>query len=321
MPKDEFCCVQFDEVDWHDTSCLITYGPHPHKLLFSIKAVGLLQTVLLQRKEGGLFRIICGSRRLAACKELLLEPITCRVLSSSIPLESCLRMAIYDNLAQRVLNPVEKALVLAKMAEHTEQSQLIGELMPLLDLEPSVKLLNRYVKLLEHETAILDSLAIGRLDERTGFALTLFEPEDRLALFKLFQEFPFSVSVQEEMIESVLDIAQRYKVAPAEVINAKDIKELREDESRPARQRAHDIRGRIRARRSPRLMARKERFAKEVRELGLPAGVRLLPPPYFEGPKWSLECSFERTDELATRLRQVACLADKPPFRQVIESQ
>ena len=321
MSETEFSSVQFAEVDWIDTTSLITYGPPPDKLFFSIEAVGLLQKPLLQCKEDGLLRIICGSRRLAVCRELGLEPLTCQVLPSSVSHEACLRMAVYDNVAQRALNPVEKALALTKMAEYVKQPQLIRELMPLLDLEPSVKLLNRNVKLLQLETVILNSLASGRLDGRTGFALIPFEPEDRLALFQLFQELPFSVSVQEEMIQSALDIAQRDKVTPAEVINAKAIRELREDSLRPPRQRAHDIRRLMQALRSPRLNARQERFTRELREVGLPAGVNLMPPPYFEGPKWSLKCTFERADELAARLRQVAHLAEQPAFQRIMEGK
>jgi hypothetical protein len=46
----------------------------------------------------------------------------------------------------------------------------------------------------------------------------------------------------------------------------------------------------------------------------------LIPPPYFEGPKWSLECTFERAEELATRLRKVAELADQPEFQKIMDS-
>jgi hypothetical protein len=218
------------------------------------------------------------------------------------------------------LNTVEKALILAKMAEHMEQPQLIRKLMPLLDLEPSDKLFDRYIRLLQYEKAILDLLASGGIDERIGFALAPFEQEDRFALFQLFRELPFSVSVQAEMIEAVLDLAQRDKVTPTEIINIQEIRELREDHSRAARQRAHDVRRCLQALRSPRLTARTERFAREVQGLGLPAGVRLVPPPYFEGPGWSLECTFGRTEELAALLRQVAGLADEPAFRRVMES-
>jgi hypothetical protein len=34
-----------------------------------------------------------------------------------------------------------------------------------------------------------------------------------------------------------------------------------------------------------------------------------------------LECTFERGDELATRLRQLAELADQPEFKQIMESE
>ena len=321
MPNAGFRSVKFDEVDWHDAFCLITYGPDSHKLYVSINSVGLLQTPLLQQQEDGLLKIICGSRRMAVCKELGLEPITCQVLSVAVPLETCLRMAIYDNIAVRVLNPVEKMLALTKMAEHVEQSVLVGEMMPLLDLEPSVKLLKRYIELKQLETVILDSLASGKLDERIGFALTPLEQEDRLSFFQLFQELPFSVSLQKEMVEMVEDIALRTRVTPAEVIDAKEIREFREDHSRPARQRALDIRRHLQALRSPRLTARQARFDEEIRELGLPAGVRLVPPPHFEGPRWSVECSFKRTDELAACLRQVARLADKPTFQRLMVSK
>ncbi len=321
MLRAEFRSVNFNEVDWYDTSCLMSYGPFSRKLYVSINSVGLLQPPLLQGKEDGLFRIICGSRRIAVCRKLGLGPITCQVMSAAIPLETCLRMAIYDNTAFRNLNPVEKMLALTRMAEHVEQSVLVEELMPLLDLEPSVKLLKRYMRLQQLEPVILDSLASSKLDERIGFALTPLEQEDRLSLFQLFQELPFSVSLQQEMIETVEDIALRSKITPVEVIDAKEIKECREDHSRPARQRAHDIRRHLQALRSPRLTARKARFAEDVRKLGLPAGVRLVPPPHFEGPRWSVECTFRRTDELAARLRQVARLADKPTFQRLMGSK
>ena len=91
MHKAGFRSVKFDDVDWHDTSCLITYVADSHKLYLSINSVGLLQTPVLQQKEDGLLRLICGSRRMAVCRKLGLEPITCQVLSAAIPLEICLR--------------------------------------------------------------------------------------------------------------------------------------------------------------------------------------------------------------------------------------
>jgi hypothetical protein len=311
--------IQLEEVDWNDTSCLITYGPLPDKLILSIQTVGLIQKPLLQRKSDGLFRIICGSRRLAVCQQLGLDPLSCEVLSISTSPVTSLRMAIYDNIAQRGLNPVEKSLVLTKMAQHVDQPQLVQEFMPLLDLEPSDTLCGRYMQLPPLEEPILDAIARGTLHERIGFILSPLEREDRLAFFNFFQELPFSVSVQEELVETVVEIGQRDNFTPRQVLDSAEVNSLRRVHRRPARQRAQQIRKQLQARRAPRLTARKERFAREARDLGLPSGVRLIPPPYFEGPKWSLECTFERGDELATRLRQVAELADQPEFKKIME--
>jgi hypothetical protein len=319
MLEKEPYSIQLDEVDWDDTSCLITYGSLPDKLILSIRTVGLIQKPLLQRKSDGLFRIVCGSRRLAVCRHLGLGPLSCEVLSTSTAPATSLRMAIYDNIAQRGLNPVEKSLVLTKMAKHLNQSQLVQEFMPLLDLEPSDKLCSRYMELPPLEEPILDAIAKGTLHERIGFALSSLERGDRLAFFNFFQELPFSVSVQEELVTTVVEIGQRDNLTPTQVLNSEEVNDLRRAHKRPARQRAQQIRKQLQARRAPRLTARKERFTREARDLGLPSGLRLIPPPYFEGPKWSLEFTFAGAEELAVRLRSVARLAEQARFQRIME--
>lgn len=306
-------------IDWHDTSCLITYGPLPEALRRSIQAVGLLQIPLLQARQQGRFRIVSGSRRLLICRELGLEPITCQILGESLSPEACLRLAVYDNAAARVLNPVERSLVLAKMLALCPQPQVIGEFMPLLDLEPSTTLLSRCLELLRLEKDMLDALAAGRLHERTASALAPLKPTDRRALFTLFGEFSFSVSIQQEIIQLAVEIGQREGTAPAEVLKADAIMALRREQRRPARHRAEEIRRYLQGRRTPRLTARRERFLKETQALGLPSGVRLVPPPYFEVPQWRLECTFQRGKDLARTLGTLAIMADQPEFQRVLE--
>jgi hypothetical protein len=230
-------------------------------------------------------------------------------------------MAIYDNVAQRGLNPVEKSLILTKMAQHVNQSKLVQEFMPLLDLEPSDALCGRYMQLSPLEEPILDALARGTLHERIGFTLSSLEREDRLAFFNFFQELPFSVSVQEELVETVVEIGQRDNVPPRQVLDSAEVNELRRAHKRPARQRAQQIRRQLQAWRAPRLTARRERFDREARDLGLPSEVRLIPPPYFEGPKWSLEFTFTGAEELAARLRSVARLAEQARFQRIMERE
>ena len=321
MLEKELYSIQLEEVDWDDTSCLITYGPLPDKLILSIQTVGLIQKPLLQRKSDGLYRIICGSRRLAVCQQLGLDPLSCEVLSASTSPVTSLRMAIYDNIAHRGLNPVEKSLVLTKMAQHLDQPQLVQEFMPLLDLEPSETLCGRYMQLSPLEEPILDAIARGTLHERIGFILSPLEREDRLAFFNFFQELPFSVSMQEELVETVVEIGQRDNFTPRQVLDSAEVNDQRRAHNRPVRQRAQQIRKQLQARRAPRLTARKERFAREARDLGLPSGVRLIPPPYFEGPKWSMEFSFAGAEELTVRLRSVSRLAEQARFQRIMERE
>jgi hypothetical protein len=193
--------------------------------------------------------------------------------------------------------------------------------MPILDLEPSIALFNRYVGLHNLEGMILHALATGRLNERIAFALAKQEQGDRLAYARLFQELPFSVSVQEEIVELAEEIARKENLTPEQVLSSKEVRALRKTSKKPARQRAQAIRKHLQDRCNPRLAARRDRFGRETRDLGLPRGVRLVPPPYFEGAKWILECTFERVEELANRLRRVVQLADQPELQKIMESK
>ncbi|MBP1727608.1 MAG: ParB domain protein nuclease [Deltaproteobacteria bacterium] len=108
MAEPYFEPIPLATIDWQDTSCLITYGPLPDTLRRSVQAVGVLQFPLLQGRPNGRFRIVSGSRRLLICRELGLGPVTCQILDESLFPEACLRLAVYDNVATRVLNPVER---------------------------------------------------------------------------------------------------------------------------------------------------------------------------------------------------------------------
>lgn len=216
---------------------------------------------------------------------------------------------------------MEKSLVLAKMAAYIKEAELIDEFMPLLDLEPSSTLFSRYLGLVDLGEVILDSLAAGVLNERIAFALARQKEADRLAYLRFFQELPFSVSVQEEIIETVEEIARKENCTAAQVLSNTELRALKQSDKRPPRQRAQEVRKHLQAKRNPRLTARRERFAKEAKALALPSGVRLLPPPYFEGPKWILQCTFERAEDLANQLRHVAQVADLPEFQQIMESK
>jgi hypothetical protein len=127
--------------------------------------------------------------------------------------------------------------------------------------------------------------------------------------------------VQEELVEAVVEIGRRDNLTPTQILDSEEVNDLRRAHKRPARQRAQQIRKQLQARRAPRLTARKERFAREARDLGLPSGVRLIPPPYFEGPKWSLEFTIVGAEELAVRLRNVARLAEQARFQRIMERE
>ncbi|MBW1980938.1 MAG: ParB/RepB/Spo0J family partition protein [Deltaproteobacteria bacterium] len=312
--------IRLADIDWSDSVCLITYGAPPASLALSIETIGVVHSPVVQRKKSGLYRIVCGSRRLAICKKNGLDALRCSLLPEELSRQSCLRIAVFENAAARELNPVEKFLALSKTAGYVSRDELIDIYMPLLSLEPSEVMLGRYLSLAAVEAAVLDAVATYSLHERTAFALAGLRPQDRHSLFQLFKELPFSASVAEEIIQLASEIALRDGSTIAAVIDSEDIRQLRLQTNRPARQRAGDIRLYLQEKRSPRLSSRKKRFAAEVRNLGLPSGVKLAPPPFFEGPRWRLECTFGHPADLVDKLQQVIRLAGSHDLAKVMQS-
>jgi ParB family transcriptional regulator, chromosome partitioning protein len=113
------------------------------ELAASIKAVGLLQPVVLRKVESGRYEIVMGERRWRACQlaELDFVPAIVRETSDT----DLLRDALIENLHREQLNPLEEAAAYQQLlddfsATHDELARRVGRSRP--HISNTIRLLN-----------------------------------------------------------------------------------------------------------------------------------------------------------------------------------
>ncbi|MEO0102337.1 MAG: ParB/RepB/Spo0J family partition protein [candidate division WOR-3 bacterium] len=118
------------------------------EMVISIKQRGILQPILVRKKEGS-YELIAGERRLRAAREanLTVIPAIIKEISESEALE----LALIENLQRKDLNPLEEALAYKRLVEefHLTQEEIaervnksrpsVANALRLLTLPPKVR--------------------------------------------------------------------------------------------------------------------------------------------------------------------------------------
>ena len=189
---------------------VIAANPHQPRQVFdeddiselaaSIKEVGLLQPIVVRRREGGDdgdagYELIMGERRLRAAKEAGLETIPAVVRYAAD--DELLRDALLENLHRVQLNPLEEAAAYQQLLEdfnctHAELSQRIAR---------SRSQISNTLRLMKLPPLVQRRLAAGVLS--AGHARSLLGLPDAAAMERLAQRIVaegLSVRATEELV-------------------------------------------------------------------------------------------------------------------------
>ncbi|PZU35707.1 MAG: chromosome partitioning protein ParB [Actinomyces sp.] len=192
---------------------VIAANPHQPRQVFdeddiselaaSIKEVGLLQPIVVRRREGGGdgdgddagYELIMGERRLRAAKEAGLETIPAVVRYAAD--DELLRDALLENLHRVQLNPLEEAAAYQQLLEdfnctHAELSQRIAR---------SRSQISNTLRLMKLPPLVQRRLAAGVLS--AGHARSLLGLPDAAAMERLAQRIVaegLSVRATEELV-------------------------------------------------------------------------------------------------------------------------
>ena len=286
-----------------DPYCM-SFGFDPGLLVQSIKKIGLINSPLLVEEEKGNFTIIAGYRRIKAIKSLGWTRIPCRVLpESGISSLECLLINLHDNLTTREFNEMEKAMVVNRLALHLPKTEILKNYMPLLNLpsnEAALQLLLRLENELDNVTR--HHIARGRITVKAIKMLIDMDDEDREHVIRLIIYLKLNSNYQKQLIDYIVDLSRINNVSITELIKDRKIEAICSDMKMNNPQKAGALMNYLRGKRFPTLIMAEKSFEKKVLSLGLPKGIKITAPPYFEAPGYRLGITFREGKDLKEKI-------------------
>jgi len=293
-----------------DTTYQISTGKLEDQLTISIEKIGLISPPVIQF-EGDHYIIVCGFKRVAACRSLGWETITAACLPSSSGSECCALTAIADNTSQRRLNLVELSRAYHLLKGASEGIDQVIAHLKALGISTNHDLIAKFEKINQMQPVIQQSI----IDQTVALpvAIQIHEMTDQSLIEEIIQllnELKLSLNRQRELMDWLEAISTRERIPMIDLLKEKEIKGLREDTTLDTAHKTNMIRQYFKQRRFPNITEFEQRYEQCRKALKLPKGVQLTPPPHFEGQHFNFTISFTNQAELLQLNTEIQRLAD-----------
>lgn len=309
--------INLSRIHADDHTFRITTRENVDDLMDSIQNVGILNLPLLMEK-GPEYIILCGFRRIEACRRLGWSGIRSRILDSDTKKLKCTRYAITDNASQRPLNLIETSRSIQMLSPFFSDINELSQEMSILGLpdHPSVIkkikdicLLPKSIQngILSDTISLAMALELGKMPKNVG--------EDFVKLFNFLKP---SLNKQREIIIQVKEISLREGIPMERVLENHHLTSILTHEDLDKNQKTEKIRNYLKQRRFPTISRTEKIFEKHLKKLNLGKGVKLIPPHNFEGTTYMLKFSFNSLNELKELKTSLDTLVQNPSLKKII---
>jgi hypothetical protein len=297
--------VDLKSIDDRPGPFCMSFGFELKSLVKSIEKFGLINLPFVKSTSNGKVRVIAGYRRILAAKHLRLNRIPCRDLCySGVSEFELFIFNLYDNLATRRFNIVEKGMILSRLASHVSTQEIVRHYMPLLDLPTHESTFLFYVNIEQQlENEIKKCLAKGDLSLQAAKMLLDLDQDARNHIFQLISNLKLNINQQRQIIDCLVDLSHKNNASLSELLKEPTLKEIRSNTGLNTPQKAKAILKFLRTKRFPILVRSEQAFKNKLSRLNLPKGVRISAHQYFEAPHYSLEVLFKNGKELTEKIR------------------
>ena len=162
---------------------------HIDELVESIKIYGIIQPLIVTKKEKGGYELIAGERRWRSAKKLELDTVP--VIVRDADRQEKLEIALIENIQREDLNPIETAISYRKLVDefNLTQIELAGR------VSKSRSSVANSLRLLNLPEEIQNAMSEGRISEGHGKIILGLENEvKQMALFRKILHDGMSVS-------------------------------------------------------------------------------------------------------------------------------
>ncbi len=281
----------------------MSFGFDLKPLIRSVETFGLINRPIVTKDREGRVEVVAGYRRILALKHLQWEEIPCRDLSQAgLSSFQLLLLNLYDNLATRQFNQVEKGMILNRLSAHVSRDEILRDFMPLLDLPSHEPTLEVFLRLEGLDQTIKESLVHARISFQTVKALVQLDPESRATLVEWITATRLNTNQQNQLIAYTIDISYRDQKKISELLKEKQISDIFKSKKLNNPQKSKLLLNFLKSRRFPSLTRFEKAFQEKTASLGLPDGISIHHPPFFEDPDYRLEILFKNGEGLREKI-------------------
>ncbi len=273
----------------------------------SVRQIGLINPPILLPSDTG-FVIVCGFRRIGACRKLGMTDIPARIVN--ITDIEALKLAISDNALQRALNRIEISRSLHKLSDFINNDNQLGRIAISLGLPSTLSLIRKLKNLCQMPQVLQEGILSEAVALPTAIELQKLDPHDALAIAELFRQLVPSLNKQRELLSLLQEISIREDIPIRSLLN--DLNDMLADSESDRNQKLKKIRLYLKQRRFPALSRAEAQFDKWIKGLELGNGIELIPPKYFEGNTYTFSMQFTTLDELYQRKERLNKIIESP---------
>lgn len=320
MIKRNLQAISLKEIDIDDHAYRYSFLSC-ESLKASIKQIGLVNPIIVQKKAPSSYRIVCGFRRIAALAELKIDACPAFVLQhSGVDLDVFL-MAIQENQSHRSLNPVELSIILDKLQNTFEidQQDIIKTYLPRLGYGKNPRVLQLYSGLHQLSREWQDALANDQVAVDFVQDILKLSGDVREKFYQLVAALRLGKNRQREFLQLFQDVAKLESISLSQLLLAQDVLDIQQHETLTPSQKAERLKEWLWKKRYPRYSSAKSEFDSEIKTANLPRNVYFQPPPYFEGDTFSTGFTFTSENEFAEHVAALQKILNDGTLKKIMD--
>jgi ParB family transcriptional regulator, chromosome partitioning protein len=305
-------------IDSKDDSFRITTQINVDHLMDSINHVGMLNLPLLVEKETG-YKIVCGFRRIEACRRLNRADVEARILESDTKKLECITYAITDNSLQRPLNLIEQSISINLLYPFFKDVSVLGKELSAMGLPDNPSIVNKIKELCHLPESVQNGILSNTISLAMALELGRLQQDDGVSFAKLFETLKLSLNKQKEILTIVKEISLREDIPILKVIKTDRVQKILSNEDLDRNQKIRKIRIYLKQRRFSVITAAEKEFENQLKKLKLGSGTKLIPPDNFEDSTYILKLFFKNLTQLKDRQAKIDELIKNPSLRKIFD--
>ena len=305
--------VPLSLIDSEDQTFRITTETGIDDILDSIKNVGLINSPILIKKQSK-YIIICGFRRIAACRILGLLNVEAKIPGTNADELDCVKFAITDNSFQRPLNLIEQSRALFMLSGFFKDMISFADEASSLGLPQNPDLIKKIINICHLPLPIQNCVLSNIISLSMAVELGTFEKDIGITFVKIFNDLKLGLNKQRELITLINEISFRDNIPVMKVIQESGFQEILHNDELDRTKKTEKIRYYLKKKRYPSITCAEQKFEELVKELKLGNGMKLIPPKNFEGNTFSIKLHFNNLKELQNHADTLKKITDYNGF-------